>query len=105
MTDIKANAVPDYEPFPYEPIGVLHTCPYELEDYLEQKSKDGELIIGWVTGSSIESIIDKMGRGKFRYFPHFIASDLGTEITYFFFTKPFIYATVPLIILLTEVML
>lgn len=24
-----------------------------------------------------------MGRGKFRYFPHFIASDLGTEITYF----------------------
>ncbi|MGD2407453.1 kanosamine-6-phosphate phosphatase [Bacillus subtilis] len=56
---------------------------YELEDYLEQKSKDGELIIGWVTGSSIESILDKMGRGKFRYFPHFIASDLGTEITYF----------------------
>ncbi|MCY8318788.1 HAD-IIB family hydrolase [Bacillus vallismortis] len=56
---------------------------YELEDYLEQKSKDGELQIGWVTGSSIESILDKMGRGKFRYFPHFIASDLGTEITYF----------------------
>ncbi|MDO8224384.1 HAD-IIB family hydrolase [Bacillus cabrialesii] len=56
---------------------------YELEDYLEQKSKAGELLIGWVTGSSIESILDKMGRGKFRYFPHFIASDLGTEITYF----------------------
>ncbi|MCI4170580.1 HAD family hydrolase, partial [Bacillus spizizenii] len=49
----------------------------------EQKSKDGELLIGWVTGSSIESILDKMERGKFRYFPHFLASDLGTEITYF----------------------
>lgn len=56
---------------------------YELEDYLEQKSKSGDIQIGWVTGSSIESILDKMKRGKFRYFPHFIASDLGTEITYF----------------------
>ncbi|MEC2078341.1 HAD-IIB family hydrolase [Metabacillus fastidiosus] len=56
---------------------------YELEDYLDQKSKDGVIIVGWVTGSSMESILDKMERGKFRFFPHFIASDLGTEITYF----------------------
>lgn len=55
---------------------------YELEDYLVQKSKSGDILIGWVTGSSIESILDKMRRGRFRYFPHFIASDLGTEITY-----------------------
>lgn len=56
---------------------------YELEDYLEAKSNDEELVFGWVTGSSIESILHKMERGGFRFFPHFIASDLGTEITYF----------------------
>ncbi|MGG0847034.1 HAD-IIB family hydrolase [Peribacillus simplex] len=56
---------------------------YELENYLEVKSNDGELVFGWVTGSSIESILHKMEHGKFRFFPHFIASDLGTEITYF----------------------
>ncbi|GGE09138.1 kanosamine-6-phosphate phosphatase [Marinithermofilum abyssi] len=56
---------------------------HELEDYLEQKSKEGQLIIGWVTGSSVESVLDKMETGNFRYFPHFMASDLGTEITYF----------------------
>jgi kanosamine-6-phosphate phosphatase len=56
---------------------------YELEDYLEQKCNDGKLIIGWVTGSSVESILDKMEKGNFRFFPHFIASNLGTEITYF----------------------
>jgi len=56
---------------------------YELEDYLEQKSKSADILIGWVTGSSIESILDKMKRGRFRFFPHFIASALGTEITYF----------------------
>ncbi len=41
------------------------------------------MLICWVTGSSIESILDKMKRGKFRYFPHFIASNLRKEITYF----------------------
>lgn len=56
---------------------------YELEDFFDQKSKDGSLVVGWVTGSSIESILDKMERGNFRFFPHFIASDLGTEITFF----------------------
>lgn len=56
---------------------------YELENFLETKSYDEELVFGWVTGSSIESILHKMERGGFRFFPHFIASDLGTEITYF----------------------
>lgn len=56
---------------------------YELENYLEAKSNNEELVFGWVTGSSIESILHKMEQGRFRFFPHFIASDLGTEITYF----------------------
>ena len=56
---------------------------YELEDYLVQKSEKQQLMFGWVTGSSIESVLEKMEKANFRFFPHFIASDLGTEITYF----------------------
>ena len=56
---------------------------YELEEYLVQKSEEQQLMFGWVTGSSIESVLDKMEKGNFRFFPHFIASNLGTEITYF----------------------
>lgn len=56
---------------------------YELEEYLKEKSIDGELLFGWVTGSSMEIVLNKMKKGNLRYFPHFIASDLGTEINYF----------------------
>ncbi|CAM4031660.1 HAD-IIB family hydrolase [Mesobacillus zeae] len=56
---------------------------HELEDYLEKQSNEGKLVIGWVTGSSIDSLLAKMEKGGLRFFPHFIASDLGTEITYF----------------------
>ncbi|MFJ7747085.1 HAD-IIB family hydrolase [Peribacillus sp. NPDC097295] len=56
---------------------------YELEEYLKEKSIDGELLFGWVTGSSMEMVLNKMKKGNLRYFPHFIASDLGTEINYF----------------------
>lgn len=56
---------------------------YELEEYLRERSLDGELLFGWVTGSSLDTVLNKMKNGKLRYFPHFIASDLGTEISYF----------------------
>lgn len=56
---------------------------YELEEYLKEKSIDGELLFGLVTGSSMEIVLNKMKKGNLRYFPHFIASDLGTEINYF----------------------
>ncbi|MEY9093678.1 HAD-IIB family hydrolase [Paenibacillus sp. RC84] len=54
----------------------------ELEAFIERKSREGELMIGWVSGSKLEDILRKMSGGKFRIFPHFIASDLGTELTY-----------------------
>lgn len=54
----------------------------ELETFIERKSREGELMIGWVSGSKLEDILNKMNKGKFRIFPHFIASDLGTELTY-----------------------
>lgn len=69
--------------YPHEMTNERQKALYELEDYLEEKSQQGLLLIGWVTGSSLESILHKMEKGNFRSFPHFIASDLGTEITYF----------------------
>ncbi|WP_345240704.1 HAD-IIB family hydrolase [Pontibacillus salipaludis] len=55
----------------------------ELEDYLSKQTDEGNLVFGWVTGSSVESVIDKMETGGLSLLPHFIASSLGTEITYF----------------------
>ncbi|TYR81246.1 HAD-IIB family hydrolase [Priestia megaterium] len=57
---------------------------YELEDYLVNKANQQDLVFGWVTGSSIESVLNKMEKGNLRFLPHFIASNLGTEIAYFF---------------------
>ncbi|MGM0851016.1 MAG: HAD-IIB family hydrolase [Bacillota bacterium] len=54
-----------------------------LEETIVEKSKVSGLLFGLVTGSSIEAVLEKMQRGGFRYLPHFIASDLGTEIRYF----------------------
>lgn len=54
-----------------------------LEETIIEKSKKSGLVFGLVTGSSIEAVFEKMHRGGFQYFPHFIASDLGTEIRYF----------------------
>ncbi|GGE16230.1 kanosamine-6-phosphate phosphatase [Marinithermofilum abyssi] len=69
--------------YPHSMNGDRQHYLHELEDYIEKKANNGELMIGWVTGSSVKSVLDKMERGNFRFFPHFIASDLGTEITYF----------------------
>ncbi|WP_117169426.1 HAD-IIB family hydrolase [Paraliobacillus sediminis] len=69
--------------YPHKLNKVREQYIYELEDYLAEKSKIGELIVGWVTGSDSASILEKLNRGKFRYLPHFIASNLGTEITYY----------------------
>ncbi|KGP91236.1 HAD family hydrolase [Pontibacillus chungwhensis BH030062] len=55
----------------------------ELENYLLNQSEEGKLVFGWVTGSSVESAMDKMETGGLSLLPHFIASSLGTEITYF----------------------
>ncbi|SDW97907.1 kanosamine-6-phosphate phosphatase [Marininema mesophilum] len=69
--------------YPHSLIGDRQHYFHELEKYIEKKSNDGELMFGLVTGSSMKSVLDKMERGNFRFLPHFIASDLGTEITYF----------------------
>lgn len=53
-----------------------------LEAFVAEKSEAGQLLLGWVTGSSLDSVTSKMEKGGFHQFPHFIASNLGTEIVY-----------------------
>ena len=55
----------------------------DLETFIHSNHLDHKILLGWVTGSSLSSVLAKMKRGGFRYLPHFVASDLGTEITYF----------------------
>ncbi|MBY6037688.1 HAD-IIB family hydrolase [Fictibacillus nanhaiensis] len=70
--------------FPHEIDSYRYEKLSELEDYLLQKAEEKQLVFGWVTGSSIESVINKMEKGRLTLLPHFIASNLGTEITYFY---------------------
>ena len=49
-----------------------------LEDFLDAHSP--RLSTMWVTGSSLETIREKMARAEMRYFPHWIAASLGTEL-------------------------
>ena len=55
----------------------------DLETFIHSHHLDHKILLGWVTGSSLSSVLAKMKRGGFRYLPHFVASDLGTDITYF----------------------
>ncbi len=55
----------------------------ELEEYLLNEASDKNFCFGWVTGSSLTSVFDKINKCGLRLLPHFIASSLGTELTYF----------------------
>lgn len=51
----------------------------ELEDYLQTHIPSLQLAVGWITSSTLEAVFRKC-TGYARYFPHFIASSLGTEL-------------------------
>lgn len=51
----------------------------ELEDFMDDHVNDLSAIIGWVTGSSLESVLNK-SRGYISRLPHFIAGSMGTEL-------------------------
>lgn len=53
---------------------------HHLEQYLDFLSRRFFLKIGWVTGSGLNQIAVKMERSRMNFSPHFIASDLGTEL-------------------------
>nr|WP_255344967.1 HAD-IIB family hydrolase [Streptomyces avermitilis] len=51
-----------------------------LENYLEDAGERHGLLFGWVTGSSLSSVLGKARRHGLRFLPHFIACSLGTEL-------------------------
>lgn len=51
-----------------------------LEEYLADASQRNGLLFGWVTGSSLTSVLDKVRAHRLRTLPHFIACSLGTEL-------------------------
>lgn len=53
---------------------------YELEKYLEVLAIKENIKIGWITGSDIKEIGDKMKYARMNQSAHFVASNLGTEI-------------------------
>jgi len=55
----------------------------ELEDFLLFESQKHQLIFGWVTGSSTDSIFSKIEKYKLKVLPHFLASSLGTDLRFF----------------------
>ncbi|PHJ56920.1 hypothetical protein VF14_24950 [Nostoc linckia z18] len=55
----------------------------ELEEYLLNYTYEKQIILGWVTGSSLTSVFSKINKYSLKVLPHFIASSLGTELTYF----------------------
>ncbi|MDF2272048.1 HAD-IIB family hydrolase [Streptomyces coacervatus] len=51
-----------------------------LEDWLEHASRRHGLLFGWVTGSSLDSVLRKSDTHALRVLPHFMACSLGTEL-------------------------
>ncbi|MCD7972333.1 MAG: HAD-IIB family hydrolase [Candidatus Azobacteroides sp.] len=64
---------------PYDPVNKSKSGIPELESFLIGPGKSLSLIMGWVSGSSLDSLLRK-SRGYVTYLPHFIASSLGTEL-------------------------
>ncbi|WP_433751181.1 HAD-IIB family hydrolase [Paenibacillus amylolyticus] len=53
---------------------------YELERYIQHLARNHHVKVAWVTGSSIQQIQAKMKTAGMTQFPHFIASNLGTDL-------------------------
>ncbi|MGW1713547.1 HAD-IIB family hydrolase [Streptomyces sp. NPDC002156] len=55
-------------------------CREALEDYLVEAGEQHGLLFGWVTGSSLPSVLRKVRAHGLRTLPHFVACSLGTEL-------------------------
>lgn len=51
----------------------------ELETFLRDFVVERSALVGWVTGSNLDSALDKAAQ-YVGYYPHFISSSLGTEL-------------------------
>ncbi|WP_440116798.1 HAD-IIB family hydrolase [Paenibacillus sp. QZ-Y1] len=66
--------------YPHECLPEQLEMVYALEKYLQQLARDLQVKIAWVTGSSFPQIQSKMNMAGMTQLPHFIASNLGTEM-------------------------
>ncbi|MGP1908417.1 HAD-IIB family hydrolase [Metabacillus sp. JX24] len=66
--------------FPHECTNKQLVMLRNLEEYLNWLSKTYRVKVGWVTGSSLQQVEQKMKKANLRYLPHFISSNLGTEL-------------------------
>ncbi|PZD97083.1 haloacid dehalogenase [Paenibacillus sambharensis] len=66
--------------YPHECLPEQLNKVYELELYLQQLARDYHVKTAWVTGSSVQQIQAKMKLAGMTQLPHFIASNLGTEM-------------------------
>ncbi|WP_410827117.1 HAD-IIB family hydrolase [Paenibacillus nanchangensis] len=66
--------------YPHEGLPEQLNMVYELEQYLQQLARKHQVKIAWVTGSSVQQIQAKMKIAGLTLLPHFIASNLGTEM-------------------------
>ncbi|MGO4789355.1 HAD-IIB family hydrolase [Paenibacillus sp. 2KB_20] len=66
--------------YPHECLPEQLNMVYELEQYLQQLARKHQVKIAWVTGSSVQQIQAKMKIAGMTQLPHFIASNLGTEM-------------------------
>ena len=55
----------------------------QLETFIRKESYQSGLLFGWVTGSSLESVLEKVALFDLQLIPHFVASALGTELHWF----------------------
>lgn len=55
---------------------------HRLENLIASQAASGRFLFGWVTGSSLESIEKKMSVISAKLVPHFIASSMGSLVTY-----------------------
>jgi kanosamine-6-phosphate phosphatase len=70
--------------YPHETNADTQVRNIELfEDRIWELANKGEVLIGLVTGSNVDVVLKKMSKRTYRYLPHFIAGNLGTEIRYF----------------------
>ncbi|WEG18953.1 HAD-IIB family hydrolase [Alkalihalophilus pseudofirmus] len=66
--------------FPHECTDELLSHLKELEEYLQKLVHEHYVKVGWVTGSDLLQVAYKMKRANLSFSPHFIASNLGTEL-------------------------
>ncbi|MBU5353433.1 HAD-IIB family hydrolase [Paenibacillus silvae] len=66
--------------FPHECLPEQLESVYELEQYLKTLTLSHQIKTAWITGSSMKQIQTKMKMAGMTHLPHFIASNLGTDL-------------------------